>query len=158
MSPANPLIYRFVFASVGYGTGVALYVIFGIFATFSGWIIWRVYLELDSSRYPMVSFGDPFLRLYGRKMRHFINIAQSLQQFFTVSILIFSKSLNIEQIAHSSVCFVAMMVVIMAIGMLGGLMRSLKKIGWLSNAAVWMNIVNFIIWCVVQAGANGFRR
>lgn len=73
-------------------------------------------------------------------------VAQSLQQFLTVSILIFSKSLNIEQIAHSGVCFVAMMVVIMAVGMLGGFIRSLRKIGWISNAAVWMNIVNFIIW------------
>jgi uncharacterized membrane protein YqhA len=60
--------------------------------------------------------------------------------------LIFSKSLNIEQIAHEGVCFVAMMVVIMAVGMCGGFIRSLRKIGWISNAAVWMNIVNFIIW------------
>lgn len=96
----------------------------------------------------MQSFGDPFLRLFGVKARHFINIAQSLQQFFTVAILIFSKSLNIEQIAHSSVCFVGMMLVIMAVGMLGGFVRSLKKIGWIANAAVWFNIVNFIIWSV----------
>ena len=131
---------------MGYGAGVALYVIFGVFAAFGGWVIWKVYLDLDSSRYPMLSFGDPFMRLYGQKMRHFINIAQSLQQFLTVSILIFSKSLNIEQIAKSGVCFIAMMVVIMAIGMLGGFIRSLKKVGWLSNAAVWFNIVNFLIW------------
>ncbi|EXJ87654.1 hypothetical protein A1O1_04578 [Capronia coronata CBS 617.96] len=140
----------FVFASVGYGTGVALYLIFGIFAAWGGWVIWKTFLDLDSSRYPMQSFGDPFLRLFGVKLRHFINIAQSLQQFFTVSILIFSKALNIEQIAHSSVCFVGMMVVIMAVGMLGGFIRSLRKIGWISNAAVWMNIVNFII-CMVAA-------
>lgn len=83
-------------------------------------------------------------------MRHFINIAQSLQQFCTVAILIFSKALNIEQIAHSRVCFVGMMLVIMAVGMLGGFIRSLRKIGWISNAAVWMNIVNFVI-CMVAA-------
>ena len=96
----------------------------------------------------MQSFGDPFLRLFGVKARHFINIAQSLQQFLTVAILIFSKALNIEQIAKGKVCFIAMMVVIMAVGMLGGFIRSLKKIGWISNAAVWFNIVNFIIWSV----------
>lgn len=131
---------------MGYGTGVALYLIFGIFAAGGGWVIWRTFLDLDSSRYPMQSFGDPFLRLFGVKMRHFINIAQSLQQFCTVAILIFSKALNIEQIAHSGVCFAAMMVVIMAVGMLGGLIRSLKKIGFIANAAVYMNIANFIIW------------
>ena len=137
---------------MGYGTGVALYLIFGIFAAWGGWVIWKTFLDLDSSRYPMQSFGDPFLRLFGVSMRHFINIAQSLQQFFTVAILIFSKSLNIEQIAHSSVCFVGMMVVIMAVGMLGGFIRSLRKIGWISNAAGWMNIVNFIIWSVFFLG------
>lgn len=42
----------FVFASVGYGTGVALYLIFGIFAAWGGWVIWTTFLNLDSSRYP----------------------------------------------------------------------------------------------------------
>jgi hypothetical protein len=94
---------------------------------------------------PNAEFWRP-VPAFGVKTRHFINIAQSLQQFCTVAILIFSKALNIEQIAHSGVCFAAMMVVIMAVGMLGGLIRSLKKIGFIANAAVYMNIVNFIIW------------
>ncbi len=131
---------RFVFASVGYGAGVALYIIFGIAATFSGWAIWKVFLELDSSRYPMMSFGDPFFRMFGKKSRHFINVAQSLQQFMTVAILILSKSLNIDQLAHSSLCFSGVMVLVMGIGMISGIIRSLKKIGWLSQAAVFMNI------------------
>lgn len=85
-------------------------------------------------------------------MRHFINIAQSLQQFLTVSILIFAKALNIEQVAHSKVCFVAMMAAMTGIGMLGGLIRSLEKIGQFAIAGVCMNIVNFVI-CMVAAAA-----
>ena len=145
---------RFVFASVGYGSGVALYIIFGIFASFSGWAIWKVFIDLDSSRYPMLSFGDPFFRLFGKKFRHFINFAQSLQQFLTVAVLILSKSLNIEQISHDGLCFVAMMVLVMGVGMLFGMIRSLKKIGWLSNAAVWMNITNFVI---IMTAAAAFK-
>lgn len=129
---------------------MALYLLFGIFAAWGGRVIWKTFLDLDSSRYPMQSFGDPFLRLFGKRFRHFINVAQSLQQFLTVAILIFSKALNIEQIAGGKVCFIAMMVVIMAVGMLGGFFRSLKKIGYIANAAVWFNIVNFII-CMVAA-------
>jgi len=128
----------FVFASVGYGAGVALYVIFGIFASFSGWAIWKVYLDLDSSRFPMCSFGDPFFRLFGKKSRHFINVAQSLQQFLTVAVLILSKSTNIAQISHGDICFSGVMIIVLAIGMIFGMIRSLKKIGWLSNAAVFM--------------------
>ncbi|KAI6858540.1 hypothetical protein KC318_g21819, partial [Hortaea werneckii] len=73
------------------------------------------------------------------------NFAQSLQQFLTVAVLIMSKSLNISQIAHSSLCFSGVMVLVMGIGMISGIIRSLKKIGWLSNAAVFMNITNFLI-------------
>ncbi|KAK5108117.1 hypothetical protein LTR62_008771 [Meristemomyces frigidus] len=141
----------FVFASVGYGAGVALYLIFGIFAALSGYALWKVFLELDSSRYPMLSFGDPFFRLFGKRTRHFINVAQSLQQFMTVAVLILSKSLNISQLAHSKLCFVAVMVLCMGIGMISGLVRSLKKIGWLSQGAVWMNIANFLIIMVAAA-------
>ena len=135
----------FVFSSVGYGAGVAPYLIFGVFATFSGWAIWKVYLDLDSSRYPMMSYGDPFFRLFGKRSRHFINVAQSLQQFLTVAVLILSKTTNIAQISKGHVCFSAIMVIVLGIGMLSGIIRSLKKIGWLSNAAVFMNIANFLI-------------
>jgi len=141
----------FVFSSVGYGAGVALYLIFGVFATFSGWAIWKVYLDLDSSRYPMMSYGDPFFRLFGKRSRHFINVAQSLQQFLTVAVLILSKTTNIAQISKGHVCFSAIMVIVLGIGMLSGIIRSLKKIGWLSNAAVFMNIANFLIIMVAAA-------
>jgi amino acid permease len=75
------LACRFVFASVGYGPGVALYIIFGVAAFWSGWILYKVFLTLDSSRFPLQSFGDTFYRVYGAKSRHFINIMQALQQF-----------------------------------------------------------------------------
>ena len=107
--------------------------------------IWKVFMDLDSSRYPMQSFGDPFFRMYGKYMRHFINVAQSLQQFMTVAILILSKTNNIVQISKNSICFSGCMVLVMGIGMISGIIRSLKKIDWLSNASVWMNIANFVI-------------
>lgn len=116
---------------------MALYIIFGLFASFSGWAIWKVYLDLDSSRYPMMSFGDPFLRLFGKRSRHFINVAQALQQFLTVSVLIISKSMNLEQLSGSSICFIAAMIICMSIGMVSGIIRSLKKIGCKTSGSCW---------------------
>jgi len=135
----------FVFSSMGYGPGVALYIIFGIAAGFSGWAIWRVFMGLDSSRYPMVSFGDPFFRLFGPKSRHFINAAQSLQQFLTVAVLVLANAQIIAQLANNSICFVACMIIVMAIGMFVGSIRSLQKLGWLCNASVWLNVVTFVM-------------
>ena len=100
---------------------------------------------MDSSRYPMCSYGDPFFRLFGKKSRHCINVAQSIQQFLTVAVLIMSKSTNIAQISKGKICFSGVMVLVMGIGMIFGIIRSLKKIGWLSNAAVFMNIANFLV-------------
>lgn len=98
----------------------------------------------------MSSYGDPFFRLFGKRSRHFINVAQCLQQFLTVAVLIMSKSLNIAQISHSKLCFSGVMVLVMGIGMISGIIRSLKKIAWLSNISVFLNITNF---CIIIAAA-----
>jgi amino acid permease len=134
-----------VFASVGYGPGIALYLIFGCAAAFSGWILWQVFLALDSSRFPLLSYGDTFFRVYGKKSRHFINVTQSLQQFMTVSVLILSCGTTISQLANESICFIACMIIFMVIGMCLGLIRSLQRLGWLANASVWLNVVCFLI-------------
>ncbi|KAK5120417.1 hypothetical protein LTR85_006356 [Meristemomyces frigidus] len=135
----------FVFASVGYGPGVALYVIFGLAAAFAGYNIWTVFLGLDSARFPMLSFGDPFLRIYGKRSRHFINFAQSIQQFLTVAVLINGQTLVLAQLAESKICYIVVMLIIMLIGMVSGSMRALSHLGWLCNLSVWLNIASFII-------------
>lgn len=135
---------RFVFATVGYGLGVALYVLFGIAATCSGYMLWKMFVTLDSSRYPILSYGDLFFRVFGPKTRHFINVTQSIQQFCTVMVLILSKGRVISLLAGPSLCFIACMIIIMACGMVFGSIRSLQRIGWLCNVSVWFNIASFI--------------
>jgi amino acid permease len=143
---------RFVFASVGYGPGVALYLIFGVAAGFSGWILWQVFLTLDSSRYPMLSFGDTYFRVFGQKSRHFINFAQALQQFMTVCVLILGSAQTIAQLSSKKICFIVCMIIFMVFGMAAGSIRSLQRLGWLANASVWVNIASFIMMWVLQDG------
>ncbi|KAL7923804.1 transmembrane amino acid transporter domain-containing protein [Trichoderma austrokoningii] len=141
----------FVFASVGYGPGVALYIVFGAAAAFSGYILWKVFLGLDSSRFPMVSFGDTYFRVYGSFARHFINVAQAIQQFMTVAVLILGSGTTIAQLASEKICYIACLVIFMVVGMIFGSIRSLQRIGWLANLSVWINIVSFIIIMVACA-------
>ncbi|PWY86749.1 hypothetical protein BO70DRAFT_288394 [Aspergillus heteromorphus CBS 117.55] len=143
----------FVFASVGYGPGVALFIVFGAFAGFSGWILWQVFLALDSTRYPLVNFGDTYFRIYGPWARHFVNVGQSLQLLLSVSVLILGNGQTLSQLADNKICFVVCMVIMMVIGMVMGSIRSLQRLGWLTNAAVWLNIVDFIM-IMVAAGAH----
>ncbi|WPH03029.1 hypothetical protein R9X50_00590300 [Acrodontium crateriforme] len=141
----------FVFSSVGFAPGVVLYTLFGLAAGLSGVFIWRTFLGLDSSRYPMLSFGDPFLRIYGPKTRHFINILQSIQQFLSVAVLVLGQGQVLYQITNYKLCFAACMVIIMVVGMISGSIRSLQRLSWMCNLSVWLNVVSFVIIIVAAA-------
>jgi hypothetical protein len=124
---------------------VSLYIVFGIAAFASGWFLYEIFLGLDSSRFPMMSYGDLYLRIFGVKSRHFINFAQALCQFMTVAVLVLSCGTTISQLSNNGFCFIACMIVVMIIGMILGLVRSLQRLGWICNVSVWINIVCFII-------------
>ena len=135
----------YVFASCGYGLGVGIFILFGIAAICSGLMIWKVFLALDSSRFPMLSFGDPFFRLFGPKTRNFINITQAFQMWCSVCVVLMGNSQILSQLAKAKVCYIAIVIINMVIGIISGSMRSLKHLGFLCNFAVWFNIVSFII-------------
>ncbi|KAF2484777.1 transmembrane amino acid transporter protein-domain-containing protein [Neohortaea acidophila] len=139
----------YVFANTGYGYGFGIFVLMGIAAFLSGIYIWQTFLKLDSSRYPMVTFGDAFFRLFGKQTRNFINVLQSLQMFLSVAIVLIGQTLIIAQLGVSSnLCYVVATVIALVVSMASGYMRSLKHLGWFCNAAVWFNVVSFILCCI----------
>lgn len=141
----------YVFANTGYGLGIGVFILMGIAAFVSGFMIFRVFIRLDSSRFPIVSFGDPFFRLYGSNMRHFINFMQALQMFLSVAVLQLGQTGIIAQLAGSvNLCYVVCAVISLVVGMTSGYMRSLKHLGWFCNLSVWINIVTFIIMSVYR--------
>lgn len=144
-------LHRSVFAAVGFGPGVALFVIFGLAAAFSGYGIWQCFIGLDSARFPMMSFGDPVLRIFGPKYRHFINFAQALQQFLSVAVVVLGNATLLSQIAKNKICFVVVIVIVTVVGILSGAIRTLQRLGWVCNLSVWLNVVNFIIIMVASA-------
>jgi hypothetical protein len=137
-----------VYSSSGYGLATGLYIIFGIAAWYSGWMLWKIFLGLDSARFPMVSYGDTFFRVYGKNSRHFINVTQSIQQFMTVAVLTLGSGSLIGQLSSEKICYVVCILIFAIFGCITGNIRSLQRIGWLANASVWMNIISFIIMYV----------
>ena len=134
----------YVFANTGYGLGTGLFILMGLAAFASAMMIWWTFIKLDSSRYPIVSFGDAFFRLFGPYTRHFINIMQSIQMFLSVCVIMLAQTGILKQMLPKS-CFIGLGVFSMVVCFIGGYMRSLKAIGWFANSAVWINIVSFII-------------
>jgi hypothetical protein len=136
----------YVFANTGHGLGVGIIILMGLAAGAAGWMIWRTFLGLDSSRFPVLSFGDPFFRLYGPGARHFVNIAQGVQMFLTVAAVLLGQTSIIAQLAGSlNLCYVVCGIIALIVSMASGYMRSLKHLGWFCNLSVWINIVSFII-------------
>jgi hypothetical protein len=114
----------------------------------SGFQLWKIFLALDSDRYPMKSYADPFFRIYGKWARHGVNLLQSLQLLLTVSALILGNGQSISQVSKGNLCFIACLVVFMAAGMILGQIRTLQRFGWLANFAVWLNLLILFIWLV----------
>ena len=108
-------------------------------------MLWKCFCSLDSSRFPILSYGDLFLRVFGPKTRHFINITQSIMQFCTVMVLILGQGMVISQLAGPQLCFIVCMIIIMCVGIVFGSIRSLQRLGWICNLSVWLNIVTFVI-------------
>jgi hypothetical protein len=67
------------FEEMGYGAGVLTYTFFYLLAVGAGQIIWKLYLSMDSSKYPVVCYADLGERTFGRFIRHVFNVFQSFQ-------------------------------------------------------------------------------
>jgi hypothetical protein len=59
----------------------------GVAATYSGLILWTLFLRLDSLRFPLKTYGDVAERIYGKYARHLCNVLQFLQLIINVSTL-----------------------------------------------------------------------
>jgi len=67
------------FAMLGFAPGALIYTCFYLLAFGSGQILWRMYLSLDSERYPVKCYADLGQRTYGPMIKHLFNALQSVQ-------------------------------------------------------------------------------
>ena len=133
------------FQEMGYGPGVLTYLFLYLIAVFAGQVIWKLYLSLDSSRFPVVCYADLGERMFGRVIRHVFNIFQSLQLVFNVALLINGNAETLAQLVNFKACFMVMAVVWFLVGGLGGQIRSLKNFAWFANCNIWLNIATMIM-------------
>jgi len=159
----GPFSVPWAISQLGYGPGVALYLVFGILAGYSGILLWKQFLGLDSDRYPVKNYGDLAFRIYGNWARYIVNILQSCQFFLNVTLLIIGNGQGIAQLSQpnaddKALCFVACLVIFMAAGMIMGQVRTLQKFGYLANAAVWMNLfIIFMTMGIVSTSAPNWK-
>lgn len=69
----------------------------GGMALYTGLILWRLFVRLDSPRYPLKSYADLADRIFGPKARHLCNILQSIQLLINVRTFSFVRCLHFVQ-------------------------------------------------------------
>lgn len=95
----GPYNVPWAISNMGYGPGIALYVVFGGFAAYSGLQLWKMFVGLDSTRYPMRNYGDLAFRIFGAWARILVNVLQSFQFFLNVALCIESNGQGLAQMA-----------------------------------------------------------
>lgn len=154
----GPFSTPWAFAQMGYGPGIALYTVFGALSAYSGWILWRAYLGLDSDRYPLRGYGDFFFRIFGPAWCHFVNISQGIQLLFTVSVTILFIGQSVSQISQGpsggpGICFIVCLLIVTVAGIVLGQIRTLQRFSWLAYIAVLLNCAVLLMCMGVAANS-----
>ncbi|KAG6372469.1 transmembrane amino acid transporter protein-domain-containing protein [Boletus reticuloceps] len=137
----GPYSAPYAFSQVGYGPGVACFVVFGVMAAYSGILLWHMFLKLDSDRFPLRSFGDLGYRIFGNWFRILCNVLQSLQLIFNVGLIILGNGQGLSQVAKFKLCFIVCNIIWTLAGMILGQIRTLQKFGWVANFSIWLHII-----------------
>ncbi|TPX14553.1 uncharacterized protein E0L32_005245 [Thyridium curvatum] len=141
----GPFGLPYAFATMGWGPGIALYTVFAALAGYSGYLLWDIFMGLDSYEYPVRSFGDLGYRLYGPWMRYLFNFLQAIQLLLNVGLIVISNGEALSQAAKFRLCFCICCLIWALVGFVVGQIRTLQKFGWLANAAVWINLICMFI-------------
>ncbi|CZS88641.1 related to neutral amino acid permease [Rhynchosporium graminicola] len=134
----GPFGVPFAMGTLGWGPGIALYTVFGGLAIYSGFLLYWMFLGLDSHSFPLKSYGDIAFRVY--------------ELLCNVGAIIISNGQALSQISRFKLCYAICCLVFALSGFLIGQVRTLQKYGWLANAAIWMNV--FIIICTMGVVAH----
>lgn len=122
----------------------------------SGWILWKMFLGLDSDRYPIRNYADLFFRCFGPRSGYFVHVAQAIQLLVIIGFLILLNGQAISQISQVNgtgpgLCFIVCVLVFALAGMIIGQIRTLQKFSWLANFSVWINLLTMIIVMALAA-------
>ncbi|KAK4972931.1 hypothetical protein LTR42_006225 [Elasticomyces elasticus] len=150
----GPYNVPWAISRMGYGPGFALYTVFGGMSVYSGLQLWKMFVGLDSTRYPLRNYGDLAFRVFGRGARYLINVLQSFQFFLNVALIIESNGAALAQMSAGKaqtgvLCFVLAEAIFTICGFVLGQIRTLQRLSWLSNLAIWLNVIVIIMTMVV---------
>lgn len=122
-----------------------LYTVFGFLAGYSGHIVWRVFLGIDSFEFPARNYGDLALRTWGRPMRYLTNFIQAIALILITGQVTLQYGENISQVSMFRLCFAVCPVLVAIVGFFLSQIRSLKLYGIVANFSVFLIVITVFI-------------
>ena len=137
----GPYSIGFALGTLGWGPGIALFTVFGAMAGYSGYLIRRVFLGVDSYQFPARNYGDLAFRTWGTIARHVVNFLQALALLLLLGQVTIQFGENISQMSKFRLCYVVCPLLFVIAGFFITQIRTLKSYGVVANLAVWLNLL-----------------
>ena len=94
----------FSIGTLGFGPGIALFTVFGFFAGYSGYLIWHVFMGVDSYEFPARNYGDLAFRTWGTIARHTVNFIQAIALLLLLGQVTILFGGNIFAMSKEKIC------------------------------------------------------
>lgn len=137
----GPFGVGFALGTLGWGPGIALYTVFGFFAGYSGYLLWKVFLGIDSYQFPCRNYGDVGFRTWGVTVRHITNVLQAIGLLLLLGQVTIQFGQNISAVSKFRLCYIICPLLFVIAGFLLTQIRTLKAYGLVANFAVWINLL-----------------
>ncbi|KAF2152446.1 hypothetical protein K461DRAFT_327932 [Myriangium duriaei CBS 260.36] len=147
----GPFAAPFAIGTLGYGPGVALFTVFGFMAGYSGYLVWHVFLGVDSHEFPARNYGDLAFRTWGRIARHVLNFLQAIALLLLLGQVVILFGQNISQLSRFKLCYAVCPLLFVIAGFFLTQIRTLKNYGWVAQLAVYFNLLVIFISMGVMA-------
>lgn len=147
----GPYGIGFTMGTLGWMPGILLYTFFGLMAGYSGYLLWKMFMGLDSHQFPLRNYGDLAFRLYGGWARHTLNVIQALALLLVLGQLTIQNGQALSQVSKFRLCYAVCPIIFVAAGFVLGQIRTLRRLGLIANFSVWINLLVIFITMGVMA-------
>ncbi|KAI1117738.1 transmembrane amino acid transporter protein-domain-containing protein [Nemania sp. NC0429] len=141
----GPFAVPYAIGTLGYGPGVGIFTAFGIVSCYSGYLIWKIFMGVDSHEFPARNYGDLAFRAWGTTARHVVNVLQAIALLLLLGQVTILFGQNISEMSKYRICYVVCPLIFVIVGFFLTQIRSLRSFGWIANFGFWLNILAIFI-------------
>ncbi|KAI0096145.1 transmembrane amino acid transporter protein-domain-containing protein [Nemania sp. FL0031] len=141
----GPFAVPFAIGTLGYGPGVGIFTAFGIVSCYSGYLIWKIFMGVDSHEFPARNYGDLAFRAWGTTARHVVNVLQAIALLLLLGQVTILFGQNISEMSKYRLCYIVCPLIFVIVGFFLTQIRTLRSFGWIANFGFWLNILAIFI-------------